>query len=106
MLKKVIAFFFLLLLVTGIAFTETTLYSGDDKIDEIQKRIDEEKKRQEKEKDDGRNDWGDDGEGRQLLIGFIRYLSGGLVQWRFLFRPTVYGSRLWGMRIQPARLSA
>ena len=55
MLKKVIAFFFLLLFITGIAFTETTLYSGDDEIDEIQKRIDEEKARQEKEKekDDG-----------------------------------------------------
>ena len=55
MLKKVIAFFFLLLFITGIAFTETTLYSGDDEIDEIQKRIDAEKARQKKkkEKDDG-----------------------------------------------------
>jgi len=65
MLKKVIAFFFLLLFITGIAFTETTLYSGDDEIDEIQKRIDEEKARQEKEREKKKEK--DDGEESSCL---------------------------------------
>ena len=72
MLKKVIAFFSLLLFITGIAFTETTLYSGDDKIDEIQKRIDEEKARQKKEKDDG--------EGSSCLSGLFEGCLEGLFE--------------------------
>ena len=72
MLKKVISFFFLLLFITGIAFTETTLYSGDDKIDEIQKRIDEEKERQKKEKEK------DDGEESSCLSGLFEGCLEGL----------------------------
>jgi hypothetical protein len=76
MLKKVIAFFFLLLFITGIAFTETTLYSGDDKIDEIQKRIDEEKARQKKEKEQNQEE--DDGEESSCLSGLFEGCLEGL----------------------------
>jgi len=72
MLKNVIAFFFLLVFITGIALTETTLYSGDDKIDDIQKRIDEEKARQQKEKAE------DDGEASSCLSGFFEGCLEGL----------------------------
>ena len=74
MLKKVIAFFFLLLVITGMAFTETILYSGDDKIDEIQKRIDEEKARQKKEKEK------DDGDESSCLSGLFEGCLEGLFE--------------------------
>ena len=100
MLKKVIAFFFLLLVITGMAFTETMLcsgdgsiddsflllfstataftetilYSGDDKIDEIQKRIDEEKARQKKEKEK------DDGDESSCLSGLFEGCLEGLFE--------------------------
>ncbi len=51
MLKKACAAFLLLLGLAFIASAEISYFSGDDQIDEIQKRIDEEKERQKKEKD-------------------------------------------------------